>query len=448
MQKVSLFILTRRCLSTTTTLTPARVTELLRENEISKSTPLPYIKSLECNQLGSNCPIEDRLRISSVHYPSSNEPTLIMGVFDGHGGGITADLISRRLYNYIALSLHPEPQKLGDLNNILIDLHNSPPPQEDPGQYRTIDALKNFKQEVGNIAANDIATKLRTSFTRCDNDLSDEIQQNLTNPKSSQGILHYYLSAAVSGCCAIVMVIHQGIGYLASAGDCRAVLGIHNKNAASPHQRFSTYDLNEEHNCDNINEIRRLANSHPRSEQNTMIKNTRLLGNLMPFRAFGDFTYKWPVEVIKACGLTQAFGPAAIPSNYKTPPYLIADPDINRIEIANYDGDKDGIEKERWVVMATDGLWEQFDSSRDVVETVIDHSLNACREETMGDYDQNCATHVLRSALQNNSSQYDFGSDTEGLKRARHINLEATLGVSGRSTRDQRDDISLIVMKL
>lgn len=441
-----------------TTLTPKKITELLSRNEIDLAgRALPKcIRSVECNQLASNNPIEDRLRVSSIVLPGAREPSLILGVFDGHGGGTTADLISSRLFNYIALSLHPDPKRLkisnyNDLKEIVVDLHSSPLSRTNEHDLglgpNELKSLANYKEDLKD-SPSDIASNLKASFRRCDDDLSWEIQTNLTNARSSKSMLHHYLSAAVSGCCALVVLIHQGVGYMASTGDCRAVLGKHNKfdTAAevTDQHDFSAVDLNEEHNCDNINEVRRLTASHPKSEQNTMIKHNRLLGHLMPFRAFGDFTYKWPVELIKACGITTAFGSGVIPMHYETPPYLIAEPDVKEIKLED---NKEEIE-EKYLVVASDGLWELFESSRDVIETIVDHSVNSNRPPGLADeYDKNCATHILRSALRY-SSPHDIGLDKEELKKLYHIRLESALTLPQAVVRNFRDDISIVMIRL
>lgn len=453
------------------TLTETKITEILRKNEtsIAKECLPPNIERIECNQLASNNPIEDRLRVSSLILPGFTEPTLILGVFDGHGGGTTADLISRRLFNYIALSLYPELDRpkisnYRQLKEILVDLHISPTPHEGPNLAATeLNSLTHHCEHLADLGTEGIAAKLKKSFKRCDEDLSREIQYHLTNPQSSPNTLHYYLSAAVSGCCAIVMVIHQGMGYLASTGDCRAVLGVFdsgygsdksvdqsqgNNNISSGSVKFNAFELNDEHNCDNINEIKRLAASHPISEQNTMIKHNRLLGHLMPFRAFGDFNYKWPADLIKACSITRAFGSGVIPANYNTPPYLTAEPDVTEVPIGvNNSCDKQSQNPRRHLVIATDGLWELFESSRDVVETVINHTLTTSQETAFGIYDGNCATHLLRSALCSGSHQ-DCGKDIEELKRLYHVRLESTLTLPQSVVRNFRDDISIILLNL
>lgn len=60
----------------------------------------------------------------------------------------------------------------------------------------------------------------------------------------------------------------------------------------------------------------------------------RLLGLLMPFRAFGDVKFKWSIELQKRVlesgpdQLHENEHTKFIPPNYHTPPYLTAEPEI------------------------------------------------------------------------------------------------------------------------
>src|SRR5699024_6313626 len=83
----------------------------------------PWVTSIESNQLASNHPIEDRLRVATLNLDSIFESSsdsgsstststtspsddcMAFGVFDGHNGGLCADVISRRLFHYIAVAL-------------------------------------------------------------------------------------------------------------------------------------------------------------------------------------------------------------------------------------------------------------------------------------------------------------------------------------------------------
>ncbi|KAF7496165.1 [Pyruvate dehydrogenase [acetyl-transferring]]-phosphatase 2 [Sarcoptes scabiei] len=115
---------------------------------------------------------------------------------------------------------------------------------------------------------------------------------------NSKAWSHYYYSLAVSGCCTALVLVIDDHFYIASAGDCRAVMG------------FS------EHNSDNINELNRIYSQHAPEEKNFIIRENRLLGQLMPLRAFGDFSFKWSIDKMKQLGLTKAFGSHVIPSFY------------------------------------------------------------------------------------------------------------------------------------
>ena len=45
-------------------------------------------------------------------------------------------------------------------------------------------------------------------------------------------------------------------------------------------------------------QVARIRNGHPTSESH-ILRGGRLLGELLPLRAFGDVRYKWPLELQK-----------------------------------------------------------------------------------------------------------------------------------------------------
>lgn len=200
---------------------------------ISKSTS--NIKLIECNQLASNYPIEDRLRVTRFHDPKNDSgvsDTIALAVFDGHGGGPCADLVSRRLFHYIALSLNANPESYDRncLNTMIEDLFYSPVPYHNITSlyddkaadylinYLIEHELKLFEKFVKEMTpTDDISTALENAFLKCDNDLSEEIETNLLT-STSNVLLHHYLSLAVSGCCVTLMLIHKDIAYIASTG--------------------------------------------------------------------------------------------------------------------------------------------------------------------------------------------------------------------------------------
>lgn len=240
-----------------------------------------------------------------------------------------------------------------------------------------------------------IAEAIRRAFVQCDNDLSREIEESLKDCRSNI-LLHYYLSLAVSGACASVTVLHQNHLYVANTGDCRAVMGVLKENkvpqmiakpspgeaAADRHSSditrkfLKTIHLSEDHNSDNAHELNRLMAAHPKKEHNNIIRQNRLLGMLMPLRAFGDYSFKWTIDQMKQLGLTKAFGPHIIPAHYRTPPYLTAEPDVKIVNLAEEAEEGMANRLDRFVVIATDGLWEQFETSRGVIKTVNRHRQN------------------------------------------------------------------------
>ncbi|RWS30371.1 Pyruvate dehydrogenase [acetyl-transferring]-phosphatase 1-like protein [Leptotrombidium deliense] len=483
-------------------LSPQQVTSILRRNEKTIYKNLKAVKLIECNQLAANHPVEDRLRISRINLNASGESgcseTLLLSVFDGHGGGACVDIISKRLFHYIALSLSPNPTDV--LNNkieaAVEDLFVCPKVNSDSAfiyDSKSLEKIKvllnsaeneclqKFADELQKNPASDVKDALRKAFVHCDNDLAQEVEQHLSNESSSNIILHYYLSVAASGCCVTLLLIHNNKCYVASSGDCRAVLGVQSEETSSGEFSMKCIPLSKDHNSDNIKEIKRLYASHPANEQNNIIKNNRLLGHLMPLRAFGDYCYKWSVDKIKKVGLTRAFGPHIIPPHYYTPPYLIADP-----EITVFDPFVPGSESKKFVVLATDGLWEQFESATNLVDSVIKQQTTLAKKEgsesekmshkfsegtsltTINDYltvnakpqktdfndslnidgehefDSNCCTYLIRSALGACPVHSDPHFDECEIQR-QHRRLVTFLTLPESVVRNFRDDISVIL---
>lgn len=443
---------------------------------------------------------------------------MLFGVFDGHGGRFCADVVTRRLFKYITLTLSDDP--VGDvaqkrLDNIVQDMYICP--DIDASINLTYgangDKLSEYIAHQDQIALHRYAEllvqncpktfedKLYHAFVTCDQDLSDEIEAALSSTKSKI-LLHYYYSLAVSGCCVSLILVKDDDCFIASTGnqlcflnhndslsdkifylgDCKAVLGFRE---ASGSQRPITksIDLNFEHNSDNVAEIKRLVAAHPLEDVRNLVKNDRLLSHLMPFRSFGDFCYKWETEKIKRVGLTRAFGSHIIPPHYRTPPYLIADPEISKFSLSYKTKNTVG---SRFIVMATDGLWEQFQSSRCVVKQLFRHdniynsikNFNLSKEEDQGKVcssilsgrtqesindendalnstetsrlivDSNRSTYLLRAAL--GTDQSADGNLYDPLERFndQHTRLVTFLTLPKHLVRNFRDDISLIVLHL
>ena len=206
--------------------------------------------------------------------------------------------------------------------------------------------------------------------------------------------------------------------------------------------------LSREHTAENASEVDRVYGEHPRSEQDTILRMDRLLGQLMPLRAFGDFRFKWPRQVLEKW-VVPLMGESSMPPNYKTPPYLTVRPEV----IHHTLGPRD-----KFLVIASDGLWDLL-SPTQVVRLVGEHMSGRVAlgpltlppgDVTVGQIsdlllqrrqglskrplDSNAATHLMRHAL---------GSTEAGLDPFR---LAELLSLPDDVVRLFRDDISIIVV--
>ncbi|KAI1285425.1 [Pyruvate dehydrogenase [acetyl-transferring]]-phosphatase 2, mitochondrial [Halotydeus destructor] len=454
-------------------LTPEQVTNILRTNEKSLQGHVKPLVKIEANQLASNHPIEDRLRASQITL-KDDANSLIFGVFDGHGGGLCADVVSRRLFHYVAIALSNNPVNTltkETIEDIVKDMVASPDPTAnmtknyDEKSFEGIRQvllenerrfLKRFAERLEDCKNMTVEERIREAFLSCDNDIAEEIEFNLSH-EAPNFLLHFYYTLAVSGCCSTVILVHNEKAYVANTGDCRAVLGF--KRERNDELVVQAMNLSKDHNSDNLDELKRIYSEHPAPEKNQIIKHNRLLGQLMPLRAFGDFGYKWSAEKMKKVGLLRAFGPHVIPPNYKTPPYLIAEPEItvyNMSEIASQTGDM-------FVVLATDGLWEQFENARHVIKQAFYHNshdkkypspecsnLDEVSSTASGaPLDVNAATHLMRFSLGHNPSiVVDPHISADDQRNQEHQRLVTFLTLPESVVRNFRDDISVIVIHL
>lgn len=199
----------------------------------------------------------------------------------------------------------------------------------------------------------------------------------------------------------------------------RAVLGVYDKAKDIIKGRA----LTEDHQPSNLRELSRIHNDHP-GEENTVVDNPgrgplRVLGGLMPSRAFGDARYKYSlddqakIDVLLEQGKTYSYSWHK-PPNLFTPPYVTATPEVFRMTIG---------ENDKFLVLATDGLYDSL-SSGDVAEHVADY-LNG------NTIDDNAATHLIRKALEEGKGQQ---------------HLSRVLSLPPKVSRRYRDDISVQIV--
>lgn len=191
---------------------------------------------------------------------------------------------------------------------------------------------------------------LQNAFLQLDKDIATEAIEH-QNART--------LSVAMSGAVTCVVYVDGVDVHIANTGDCAAVLGSVNEAG-----EWKATRLSNEHNSDNLAEVKRITGDHPLSERDTVIRGERLLGHLAPLRAFGDYCYKWPVDVLHK-NVVPFYGEHVIPHYYSTPPYLTAEPEISYHTLSPND---------RFLVIASDGLWD-FMSPMQAVKLVGEHMV-------------------------------------------------------------------------
>ena len=202
---------------------------------------------------------------------------------------------------------------------------------------------------LGDIAIQDVDRGMRKAFLSLDRDIMDLAAKAAQGPTFLNDAMSQ-LSPAYAGSCALVGFYHTDSQQIkvACVGDSRAVLG--RKNLAGAWEAIA---LSEDQNGWNADEVARLQAEHPNEPE--MIKNGRILG-LAVTRAFGDSRWKWPREIQEQAE-KRFFGPR-MREHTLTPPYLTADPVITTTRIEPEKGD--------FVIIATDGLWENLSSEQAV----------------------------------------------------------------------------------
>ncbi|RXM27026.1 [Pyruvate dehydrogenase [acetyl-transferring]]-phosphatase 1, mitochondrial [Acipenser ruthenus] len=443
-------------------LTRPQVNSILKANEYRFKVPefdgknVSSILGFDSSQLAANVPIEDRRSVATCLQTRG----MLFGVFDGHAGCACAQAVCERLFYYIAVSLLPHKTLLEVENAVengravlpILQWHKH------PNDYFSKEAsklyfssLRTYWQELIDLNAGvqpDTQEVLINAFKRLDNDISLEAQVGDPNY-----FLNYWvLQVAFSGSTACVAHIDGADIQVANTGDSRAVLGVQEEDGS-----WTAVTLSNDHNAQNEDEIKRIRSQHPKNEEKTVVKQDRLLGLLMPFRAFGDVKFKWSIELQKMVlesgpdQLNENEHTKFIPPNYHTPPYLTAKPEVIHHRLRPQD---------KFLVLGTDGLWETM-HRQEVVRVVGEYLTGVHLQQpiSVGGYkvtlgqmqgllmerkarsssvfeDQNAATHLIRHAVGNN----EFGV-------VDHKRLCKMLSLPEELARMYRDDITIIVVQ-
>ncbi|KAJ1523542.1 hypothetical protein ONE63_001390 [Megalurothrips usitatus] len=424
-------------------LSPQEVTDLLQKNEYTQEFTFEgSMKSFDSNQLQSNKPIEDTRSEARCLLTAG----MLYGVFDGHGGAACAQVIAKRLFNYITVCLLPsdllQEYYQGGTNKKLLEPYNDKLQFYDDLKQIYDDSFKAFVTELASEKKQKEEFQMKDALVRAFLKLDEDLSREGKVTKNGE-VNKRTLSVALSGAVACVAHIDGPHLHVANVGDCQAVIGVLGEG-----NTWTAKKLTEEHNADNISEIKRISKEHPASERDTVISSDRLLGQLAPLRAMGDFRYKWSKEDLMKHAVP-TYGENVIAPHYHTPPYLTACPDVTYHRLRP---------KDKFLVIASDGLWDLV-SPLQAVRLVGEHmsgkvtlspfclprpnmtldEINEAllqRKEALKlkPIDTNAATHLIRNAL---------GGSEYGLS---HGKLSQLLTLPQSIVRLFRDDITITVV--
>ncbi|XP_076849052.1 pyruvate dehydrogenase [acetyl-transferring]-phosphatase 2, mitochondrial [Brachyhypopomus gauderio] len=443
-------------------LSRLQINSVLRANEQSVRIPefdrrggLSPVLKFESNQLAANSPLEDRR--SSVTCLQTRG--MLFGVFDGHGGHACAQAVSERLPYYVAVAMMPEPS-LEDLEAAMERRRPVPPilqwyKHHNDFNYREsaalyLDHLRVYWQEL--LASEEHGNGMSPgealcyAFQRLDTDLSLEAQV----PMASDLMRNAAVQAAFAGCTACLAHVGPDGVFVANAGDCRAVLGVREGEGS-----WSALPLSRDHNAANRVEVERVRSQHPASEHQALFADERLLGVLMPLRAFGDVRFKWSRELQQSvlenggCDLEALQLYQYSPPNYLTPPYLEATPEVTYHRLRPQD---------HFMILASDGLWDEMDNE-EAVRLVAEHLTGVHLQAPLSASQQQLSLGQMHQLLLRRQARatpaLDLNSATHLIRHSLGINeygemdqerLAAMLALPDDLARMYRDDITVIVV--
>jgi len=408
-------------------ISPEDASNILRKFERRCNVNEGVVSYFETNLLGSNSPIEDRhvecqfLKISGLFF----------GVFDGHSGWQCAEALENRLPFYTAVSLLPKAmlgqpvmeeelvKKFAVDEDFLADVTS-----EKAYKCNRIPAgdLVAKQKEIGSGVERLVHELRKEPFQLSKSDALNKAFTNLDDDICTEAIplvehIDQTLLTGISGSCALAAYVEDKQLYIANTGDCRAVLG-----SKKPDGTWVATPLSVDQVVSNQAEIQRLLSEHP-GEDETVIRNKRLLGQLQPLRAFGDVQYKWNQQLHDTI-LHQIYGRQVVPrTSYTSPPYLTAKPVISHHHLRDND---------KFLILATDGLWESLSNEKAVqlVGKLIHNQDKKKSDRDCSLLEDNAATLLIRHAI--------GGAD--------HVAVAEMLSLQEQYRRLYRDDITVNVL--
>ncbi|KAL3474878.1 phosphatase 2C-like domain-containing protein [Aspergillus californicus] len=301
-----------------------QVTQIISKQAYSYAVKnVPGIDRYDGAQVASNSPCEDWYTHGKFASPwNDGNDWVAWGVFDGHSGPQTGEVLKAQLVPFVQRNLGKIPvPSSGNGKAISIP--------EETIQRAIAQAFSDLDDSIMNTALAAIQSK---------EPLSEKVKKCFP---------------AFAGSCALLSLYDPTTSslHVACTGDSRAVLG-----HQTPDGSWKATALSIDQTGYNTTEYTRLHNEHPGEKD--MIKGGRVLG-LAVSRAFGDSRWKWALDVQR--DMAQRFyGPGPLTPRYdvRTPPYLTAEPVVTSTKIDP--------SRPSFLIMATDGMWDMLSSQQAV----------------------------------------------------------------------------------
>ena len=315
----------------------------LMKNSFSVEGGHPLVDHFDVSFLGSNSPIEDR-------FVAGVSPALgaaLFSVIDGHKSFQLAEYLQKELLQSVVSTLSPGSDDL----SVLADMTSG---------------VRDGLEGVGRVVSTglDPATveaRLKKAFTALDNSVSSAALEDAKKIRRGQSLspeMRERIVRALTGACVVLAMVQDGHLYVSNTGDCRVVLG-----TRMPNGSWEAKALSMDQNAENPSEMKRVLSEHPPNEKRTVVIENRILGNLMPFRSFGDVDFKWDAQYLK--GVVQF-----MPSNYLTPPYVTAEPVVTSHPLQKGD---------HFMIVASDGFWERV-GNEEAVNVVVSQCMSPAND--------------------------------------------------------------------
>lgn len=264
------------------------------------------------------------------------------------------------------------------------------------------------------ISAEDLGNLLSRAYSRVDREFASSVR-----PAFRLG----FEGVARVGACALTVALTDDHIVVANAGDCRAVLAVAEDGKASSSANSTAIDLSRDHNARMPEEKERLAMEHPGESDIVLCKHPKacyVKGRLQPTRSLGDLFLK--LSEFNGVPGDRSRGRYLRPPY--TAPYIHSEPELT--VRARSHGD-------RFVVLASDGLWDAMTS-----EEVVAFVDGLQRPDSSGQVVERklVASRLVREALTREAA-------TGGMPLRRLLEIPA-----GRGRRNLHDDITAVVVFL